>query len=211
MYADYIVPGREGRVAPGTGTLEILAPPGTYTVQLDAGGRTETQKVVVLRDPNSGGSDAEIAEQMQSLFTIRDDLEAAADAVHRIEAARMQLAAIENTVTDSAIANAASDLQRKYIDLEMNFVDLRLTGEGQDGVRFESKLIDKFVYLGDQIGSSDFRPTDQAEEVRKLLHSELGTRLAALDALQSKELTAFNEMLRQKNVPNVIVGGRAAR
>jgi hypothetical protein len=145
---------------------------------------------------------------MQSLFAIRTDLEAAADAVHRIEAARTQLAALESTVGARAVAKAPRDLQQKYIDLEMNFVDLRLTGRGQDGVRFASKLIDKIVNLGDQIGSSDFRPTDQAEDVRKLLHTELGTQLAALDALQSKELTAFNEMLRTKNVPYVIVEGR---
>jgi photosystem II stability/assembly factor-like uncharacterized protein len=207
MYADYIVPGKEGREAPGTGTLEILAAPGTYTVKLAAGGEEQTQKLEVLKDPNSGGSEAEIAAQMQSLFAIRADLEAAADAVHRIEAARTQLAALENTVGDSAVTKAARDLQQKYIDLEMNFVDLRLTGRGQDGVRFGSKLIDKIVYLGDQIGSSDFKPTDQAEEVRQLLHQELGTQLAALGALQSKDLTAFNEMLRQKNVPYVIVGG----
>jgi photosystem II stability/assembly factor-like uncharacterized protein len=207
MYADYIVPGREGRVAPGTGTLEILAPPGTYTVKLQAGGEEQTQKLEVLKDPNSGGSEADIAAQMRSLFSIRDDLEAAADAVHRIEAARTQLAALESTVSDSAVTKAARDLQQKYIDLEMNFVDLRLTGRGQDGVRFASKLIDKIAYLGDQIGSSDFKPTDQAEEVRQLLHQELGTQLAALDAIQSKDLTAFNEMLRQKNVPYVIVGG----
>jgi hypothetical protein len=93
----------------------------------------------------------------------------------------------------------------------MNFVDLRLTGRGQDGVRFASKLIDKIAYLGDEIGGSDFKPTDQAEEVRQLLHTELGRQVAALDALESKELAAFNEMLRQKNVPYVIVGVRGER
>ncbi|HEY9478685.1 MAG TPA: hypothetical protein VIP79_01290 [Gemmatimonadaceae bacterium] len=207
MYADYIVPGPEGRVAPGTGTLDILAPPGDYTVKLDAGGVEETQKLVVLKDPNSGGSEADIASQTRALFGIRDDLNAAADAVHRIEAARVQLGTLEKTVEDSVVKNAAAALQKKYIDLEMNLVDLRLTGHGQDGVRFESKLIDKIAYLGDEIGGNDYRPTDQAEEVRQLLHTELGAQLAALDALQSKELAAFNEMLRQRNVPNVIVGG----
>jgi photosystem II stability/assembly factor-like uncharacterized protein len=208
LYADYIVPGPEGRVAPGAGALEILAPPGTYTVKIDAGGESRTQQFEVLKDPHSGGTEADIAAQMRSLFAIRDDIEAAAGAVHRIEAARTQLAALEKTVSDDAIRKAARDLQQKYIDLEMNLVDLRLTGRGQDGVRFASKLIDKIVYLGDQIGSSDFKPTDQAEEVRQLLHTELGAQLAALDALQSSELASFNAMLRQKNVPYVIVGGR---
>ena len=208
MYADYIDPGPKGREAPGTGTLRILAPPGTYTVKLDAGGQEQTQKLVVLKDPNSGGSDTDIAAQTRALFGIRDDLNAAADAVRRIEAARVQLDALEKSVDDGAVKKAAAALQQKFIDLEMNLVDLRLTGHGQDGVRFESKLIDKIAYLGDEIGGSDYRPTDQAEEVRQLLHTELGAQLAALGELQGKELAAFNAMLRQKNVPNVVVGRR---
>lgn len=211
MYADYIIPGPDGREAPGTGTLEILAPPGTYTVKLAAGGREETQQLVVLKDPNSGGSEADIAKQMQSLFALRDDLNAAADAVRRIEAARVQLDALARTVDDSSVKKAAAELQQKFIDLEMNFVDLRLTGRGQDGVRFASKLIDKIGYLADEIAGTDYRPTDQAEQVRQLLHAELGRQLAALSTLQSRDLSAFNEMLRQRNVPNVIVGGREGR
>ena len=178
---------------------------------VEAGGVEQTQKLVVLKDPNSGGSEADIAAQTRSLFAIRDDLNAAADAVHRIEAARVQLGALEKTVGDSVVKSAAAALQQKYIDLEMNLVDLRLTGHGQDGVRFGSKLISKLGYLTNGIARSDYKPTDQDEEVRQLLHTELGAQLAALDALQSKELAAFNEMLRERNVPNVIVGGGETR
>jgi photosystem II stability/assembly factor-like uncharacterized protein len=154
MYADYLIPEPEGRVAPGAGTLDFLAPPGTYTVKLEAGGQSLSQTFEVLKDPNSGGTEADIAAQMRSLLAIRADVEAAADAVHRIEAARTQLAALERTVSDGDVRQAARDLQQKYIDLEMNFVDLRLTGRGQDGVRFGSKLIDKIVYLGEEISNT---------------------------------------------------------
>jgi len=210
MYADYMMVGPKGREAPETDQLRILAPPGTYTVKLDAGGVEQTQPLVVLKDPNSGGSDAEIAEQMRALFALRDDLDAAADAVHRIETARTQLDALERVVADSAVKKAADTLEQHLVSSEMHFVDLRLTGHGQDGVRFASKLISTLGYLADEIGSSDYRPTNQQEQVRQLLHRELGTQLAALDTLLSKELVAFNTMLRQRNVPNVIVGGRAA-
>jgi photosystem II stability/assembly factor-like uncharacterized protein len=210
MYAEYMTVGPNGREAPETGQLRILAPPGTYTVKLEAGGVTAAQPLVVLKDPHSGGSEAEIAEQMRALFALRDDLNAAADAVHRIETARVQLAALKRVVEDSAVKQAADTLEQHLVALEMHLVDLRLTGHGQDGVRFASKLISKLGYLANQIASSDDRPTDQQEEVRQLLHRELGTQLAALDALLSKELVAFNEMLRQRNVPNVIVGTRTA-
>ncbi|HEX5436121.1 MAG TPA: hypothetical protein VFW98_03105 [Gemmatimonadaceae bacterium] len=208
MYADYMAVGPTGREAPGTRILRILAPPGTYTVKLDAGGVEETQPLVVLKDPHSGGSEAEIAQQMRALLALRDDLNAAADAVHRIETARVQLAALQKVVEDNAVKQAADTLEQHLVNLEMNLVDLRLTGHGQDGVRFASKLISKLGYLADEIGSNDYRPTDQEEQVRQLLHQELGTQLAALNTLFSKELGGFNAMLRQKNVPNVIVSAR---
>jgi hypothetical protein len=77
-------------------------------------------------------------------------------------------------------------------------------------VRFGSKLISKIAYLANGIGSSDFRPTDQQLEVQQILARELRGHLAALDALLARELAAFNEMLRQRNVPNVVVRPRIA-
>jgi hypothetical protein len=55
MYAPHIVPGPNGRNAPGTNVLSILAAPGRYTVKLEVNGTTQTQQVVVRKDPNSGG------------------------------------------------------------------------------------------------------------------------------------------------------------
>ena len=94
------------------------------------------------------------------------------------------------------------------VSLEMNLVDLRLTGAGQDGVRFASKLIGKINYLANGLASGDFKPTDQQVEVRKILGDQLRAHLGALDGLFSGELAAFNELLRKRNVPNIVVGRR---
>ena len=48
MYAAHILPGPNGRVAPGTNTLSILAPPGNYTVaawQEKLGWQEQTVKI----------------------------------------------------------------------------------------------------------------------------------------------------------------------
>jgi hypothetical protein len=58
------------------------------------------------------------------------------------------------------------------------------------------------------MAASDHRPTDQHVEVQRILNGELRTHLTALDGLISKELAAFNELLRQRNVPNVVVRPR---
>ncbi|MES3034404.1 MAG: sialidase [Gemmatimonadota bacterium] len=208
LYADHIVPGPNGRTAPGTSRLSILAAPGRYTVRIKAGDVEQSQPLVVKKDPNSGGTEAEIAEQTRALTAIARDLNAAADVVHRVESARVQLDAIIRAVDDSTVRRSARTLAQRLVDLEMNLVDLRQTGQGQDGVRFGSKLIAKLGYLTNGMSASDYKPTNQHGEVQVILNTELKGHLTALDALFDKELTAFNELLKQRGVPNVTVRSR---
>ncbi len=85
----------------------------------------------------------------------------------------------------------------------MNLIDLRLTGS-QDGVRYGSKLISKINYLANGLASGDFKPTSQQIEVQKVLEDQLRGTASELDSLISKDLAGFNDMLRKKNIPNII-------
>jgi hypothetical protein len=75
-------------------------------------------------------------------------------------------------------------------------VDLRATGQGQDGVRFGAKLLQKLGYLTGGLSVSDFRPTDQEVEVQGILHQALLDHLAELESLVSTDVAALNERLR---------------
>ncbi len=161
----------------------------------------------VLKDPNSGGSEAEIAEQFAFLSAVKEDLELAATAVHRIESVRVQLAGLGRVVTDGEALGAMDGFAEKLVELEMNLVDLRLTDQGQDGVRFDSKLMGKLGYLAGGLAGADFRPTDQQVEVQGILASQLREHLAALEALMSRDLEELNALLREKGVPNIGGGG----
>jgi hypothetical protein len=205
LYAPHITAGTDGRVAPGTGRLSILAPPGTYTVTLSVNGRAQSQSLVVLKDPNSGGTDAEIAAQVAALSAIARDMNDGADAVHRIESMRVQLEALARTVDDGIVRQTADSLQRRLIELENNLVELRLTGGGQDGVRFAAKLLSRLNYLAGGISSSDYRPTAQHVEVQGILSTELKAHLGALDAFINTDLAALNTQLRQRNLPTIYV------
>ncbi len=206
MYAPYIGVGPEGRPAPGTGRLALLVAPGTYTVKLSVGGTEHTRTVEVRKDPNTAATTAEIEEQLRMLAAIRVDMNAGASAVGRIEAVRVQLEALKRSVTDADVLRQADALNAKLIDLEMNLVDLRQTGTGQDGVRFGSKLISKLGYLGNGLGSNDFRPTDQQGEVQVILNTQLKQHLTALESLLGGDLAALNTLLRGKGIPNVVGG-----
>jgi hypothetical protein len=211
MYAPHIVAGAEGRVAPGTGRMSLLQAPGTYTVRLTVDGFTQTQQLVVRKDPNSAGTEADIAAQTQVVSALRDELNTSAAAVGRIESARVQLEALPRLTTDTTVRRAAADMNRKLIDLEMNLVDLRQTGAGQDGVRFGSKLIAKIGYLANGMAGGDFKPTNQHLEVQQILATELRTHLTALNALMAGDLAALNDQLKAKNLAIVVDRGAAAR
>ena len=166
-------------------------------------GVEQTQPLEVRKDPNSEGTAAEIAQQLRLLAAIRTDMDSAAVAVSRVESVRVQLAAIARLTQDAEVAKAVAALEQRLIDVEMALVDLRQTGQGQDGVRFEAKLIGKLGYLAGALAGSDFRPTDQQVEVQGLLNTELRQRLAAIDAVLANDLATVNALLRAKNVPFV--------
>ena len=206
MYAEHIAVGEEGRGAPGARQISILLPPGRYTVRLNAAGESQEQPLTVIKDPHSAGTEADIAAQVAFIREVRDDVVAAGEAVHRVEAIRVQLATMSRFADDDALTEAMATLRDQLVDLQSNMVDLRLTGQGQDGVRFEAKLLQKLGYLTGAISVADFPPTDQELEVKVLLHEQLREHLEALDALVADEVAALNEMLRARGM--VIIGGR---
>jgi len=203
--APHVRLGAEGWRAPAGGgaAISVLAPPGTYTVKLSAGGREQSHSLVVRKDPNSAGTDADIQAQTRMLFELRRDLNAAVDIVNRIELVRSQLQALERIAGDAEVKKAAAALAQKFVDLEMKFIELRLTG-GQDGIRYAAKLISRFGYLANGIAAADFAPTDQQVEVQKLLAGRLRGHEAEFSGLMDKELAAFNAMLRSQNIPNIV-------
>ncbi|MFN0099302.1 MAG: VPS10 domain-containing protein [Gemmatimonadaceae bacterium] len=203
MYAPYIAVSAAGREAPGVTQVSVLMPPGTYKVTLKVGDSEQTRDLVVRKDPNTGGTEGDIAEQTRIANAIREDLNRGAATVHRVEAVRVQLAALRPTVSDAEVLRAIVALEEKLVATEMELVDLRQTGQGQDGVRWEAKLLAKLGYLAGGLTNNDFRATDQQVEVQTLLSAQLRTQLTAIESLLGGDLNALNAMLRQKGIPNV--------
>jgi len=205
LYAPDVQVGPEGwRPAPAAGRLAILAPPGIYTVQLSVSAKPLTEKLEVRKDPNSAGTDVDIQDQMKVLFSLRRDLDQAADVINQLEVVRSQIYSLARVIDDdAAIRKASQDLDKKLIDLESTFIELRLTGR-QDQQRWGAKLVDKLNYLANGLMSADFKPTDQQVEVQKTLEDRLRTHVSELDSLLSRDLAAFNQLLRKGNKTNII-------
>jgi hypothetical protein len=183
--------------------MSVLAPPGTYTVKLSVKERDFTQTLMVRKDPNSGGTEADIQAQTKVMLDLRKDMNDAVGAVNQLELVRGQIENLSKLVEDAGVKTAGEGLNQKLIAVEMNLIDLRITG-GQDGVRYASKLISKLNYLGNGLASSDFKPTNQHLDVQKSLEDQLRRVLGDIDGLLSQELGGFNDMLRKKNIQNIM-------
>jgi hypothetical protein len=179
-------------------------PPGRYTVRLTVDGATQTQPLEVRKDPNSAGTEAEIAEQVKALAAIKGQLNEAATAVHRVEAVRLQLRQVQRlAASDAEVAGRIKALDAKLTDAEMLLVDLRQTGTGQDGVRFGSRLISKMGYLANGVATADFRPTSQAAEVQVILGTDLKSAQQAIETVL-RDLPALNQLLDGRGLPKVV-------
>ena len=104
----------------------------------------------------------------------------------------------------AAIKRAADDLDKKLIDVEDNLIQRRLTGQGQDSTRWPPKLLSKIIYLASGLSGADFPPTTQHREVKAMFEEQLSSHRRRLDDILNKDLDAFNKLLRDRGIGNVI-------
>ncbi|MCC7034744.1 MAG: hypothetical protein IT179_18125, partial [Acidobacteria bacterium] len=160
--------------------------------------------LTVRKDPHSAGSEADIAAQTTVLSDIRNHMNTAVDAINQVEYVRAQVQSIMRTVPEGELRRAAAELEGRLTDAEMKLIELRVTGTGQDGVRFGAKLLQKFGYLANGIASSDYRPTDQHLEAAGVLQGRLEESLSEIGALVDKDVARFNDVLRRASAGQVV-------
>ena len=202
--------GPEGwRAFPGGGRLAVLAPPGKYTVKLSVAGKDYSEALEVRKDPNTAGSEADVAAQTKVALEVRDRLNEVADAINQIESVRSQLTSLLGYLTEDepgkAVAASGKALDQKLVAIEEKLFQMRVTGRGQDLLRYPSELLEKLVYSVDGLSVSDFPPTHEQLEVHALLGKQVEGLRQRLDEVLKTDVAALNEVLRQKNVGSVVV------
>ena len=68
-----------------------------------------------------------------------------------------------------------------------------------------SQLLEKLAHLADTLQLADFAPTDQQLEVHKLLTDQVAAAATDLNSVVSKDVAAFNDMLRRRNIGTIVV------
>ena len=181
-------------------------------MKLVAGDQEFTQKLTVLKDPHSGGNEADIAANTKMVTALRDAMNGIADTVAQAGSVRVQLATMRKEVgteeVSKPVRDASEEMDGKLTAIEGHVLNFAITGRGQDDIRFAPMLADKLGYLAGEVGGSDFAPTTQQQQVfDELTRQELAFE-NDLDLFLSKDVVAFNNLLKERNASYIMVNPR---
>jgi hypothetical protein len=189
-----------------------IVTPGKYMVKLTVNGKSYTQPLTILRDPNVPSSDAEIESSVKTLLRMRDDITTTSDIVNQIEWMRKQLGDVQSMLADE---KTKGDLLKsvKEMDEKLQGVEFKLIS------RVEANSDDKYfvsaykVYLnllwlngevgsgaGDVAGGAAFAPTDTALSLLQMIEKDMDAAKADYQTLTSKDIPAFNRSLAEHGV-----------
>ena len=205
--AEFTMDADGTRPAPGFGTLSVLMPPGRYTVRLTAAGKTMTQPLEVLKDPSETVTALDMAASTELLKKVQSDMTTSAEMLLAIESVRAQLDSLAAQIggnSSMADVRAQGDsLGRKFVVTEGSLIDVRMTGRGQDEVRYPAKLGAQLNYLAGGIAASDFAPAAQQQKVGQVLAKQVRDTHAALQSLINTDLAKFNTLLRSRGLKTI--------
>jgi photosystem II stability/assembly factor-like uncharacterized protein len=184
-----------------------LAVPGAYHVRVTVGGASQTQPLQIVRHPTYAHvTQADLEAQFTLAVQIRDRTSEANDAVVQIRDLRKQIGErIEKAGEARARLTPAADaLTARLTAVEEELYQVR-NRSGQDPLNFPIRLNNRLAALRRSVETGDNRPTDGAYQVFKELSADLDRHLAALNAVISTEVAAFNRQLTRVRLPPLTI------
>ena len=193
----------------GESTDGPLVAPGTYTVKLTVDGQTQSQAIVVIKDPNTPASVQDAIAASALSYKIFTDTNLSARLINQIEWSRKQL---ENTRTlleakgsPRPLLDATDELNKKYLEQEDLLMHPTIAEGDEKSFRGPLGLYLKFVWLGAEVGTgggdvagnSDYAPTEPEQQVFTLLDKQLHGVQSSVEGIDRTEAAAYNSTLQK--------------
>jgi hypothetical protein len=181
-------------------------PPGKYQVKLTAEGKTLTQTFEVKADPRLNATPADYAKQLELGLKIRDKLSETHNAIIQIRDVRKQIEDLLKRVgaQSKPVNDAGTALNKKLTTIEEALYQTK-NQSSQDPLNFPIRLNNKLAALGGVVGGAESAPTAQSYAVYDELAAAIDAELAKLSQIMKTEIPAFNQLVRDQNIPAVVV------
>lgn len=182
--------------------------PGSYQVKLTVDGNTMAQSFEVKPDPRLMITAADYAKQLDLALKIRDKVSEVHNGIIQIRDVRKQVDDLLKRVKDQpnfkVIDDAGSKLKKSLTDIEETLYQAK-NQSSQDPLNYPIRLNNKLAALGGVVTSADAAPTDQSYAVYADLVSQIDAQLQRLAQAMKTEVPAFNQLVKDQNVPAVVV------
>jgi photosystem II stability/assembly factor-like uncharacterized protein len=183
-------------------------PPGTYQVKLTVDGKTLTQNFEIKADPRLTTTPAEYAKQLELGLKIRDKLSETHNAIIQIRDVRKQVEDLLKRVAGQpnfkVVNDAGTALNKKLTEIEETLYQTK-NQSNQDPLNFPIRLNNKLAALGGVVGSAEAAPTAQSYAVYDEVVAQIDAQLQKLGQLMRTDVPAFNQLVRDQNIPAVVV------
>ena len=182
--------------------------PGQYQVKLTVEGKTYTQNFEIKADPRLTIPPADYAKQTELGLKIRDKLSETHNAIIQIRDVRKQVEDLLKRVAGQpnfkVVNDAGTALNKKLTTIEETLYQTK-NQSNQDPLNYPIRLNNKLAALGGVVGSAEAAPTAQSYAVYDEVVTQIDAELRKLTQLMQTDVPAFNQLVREQNIPAVVV------
>jgi len=181
------------------------AAPGMYRARLIAHGDSVEVPFEIKIDPRSESTREDLQAQFDFLLGIRDKLSETHKAIKQIRSVRSQIQTVlKRSDTDDAVHELGKSIVNRITAIEEALYQTKNQSR-QDPLNFPIRLNNKLAAVGSNASIGDYRPTNQALEVRDDLTARIDAQLALLREIIATELPTLNEAIRESGVPTILM------
>jgi hypothetical protein len=185
--------------------------PGSYTVRLTAAGRVLTRPFVVRGDPRLKTTQAEYDAQVALSRQVEAKTNEISDAVKRIldveQALDDRVAAAGGQSYAARVRDAAKPVHTSLEAIRDSLVEIHSHAD-EITLHYPIRYYNMLLSLQGMIQSADAAPTAQEGGIYRDVAPKVDAQLGRLRGLESNELAAFNALLRELNVPAIVLPPR---
>ena len=178
----------------------VIAPPGTYTIKLTVGGKSQSQKVTISNDPRSPATVAAVRAQYALLRKFSDGAKVAFDGFQQVEAMRAVLKSRAPTDSTSEAAKAIIAFREKLDSVQNGSAP---PGPARRAAPDFSGLNGRLAGTVLAQDLADHAPTAAMLAGYALACKELGAAAAKWQAINGADLVALNAALSRAGIQAV--------
>ena len=189
-------------------TLGPVASPGKYTVRLVARGQTFTSPFVVKADPRLSTTQAEYDAQLTLALAVQAKTNEISDAAKRIldleHALDDRATAAKGQSYEKRVGDAVKPIHTALESIRDSLVEIHSHAD-EITLHYPIRYYNMLLSLAGMVQSADAGPTKQEGAILADLRPKIDSHLARLRSLEATDIAAFNNLLKELNVPAIFV------